>query len=79
MLIWNDVDAVPTDWPASVVTIGVFDGVHRGHRELIRTAVQRAAVLGVPSVVLTFWPNPAEILKAGDPPARLATLEQRQS
>lgn len=77
MLIWNDVDAVPTDWPASVVTIGVFDGVHRGHRELIRTAVQRAAVLGVPSVVLTFWPNPAEILKAGDPPARLATLEQR--
>lgn len=77
MLIWNDVDAVPTDWPASVVTIGVFDGVHRGHRELIRHAVSRAAVLGVPSVVLTFWPNPAEILRAGDPPARLATLEQR--
>jgi riboflavin kinase/FMN adenylyltransferase len=77
VLIWNDVDAVPTDWPASVVTIGVFDGVHRGHRELIRHAVSRAAVLGVPSVVLTFWPNPAEILRAGDPPARLATLEQR--
>ena len=77
MLIWNDVDAVPMDWPASVVTIGVFDGVHRGHRELIRHAVSRAAVLGVPSVVVTFWPNPAEILRAGDPPARLATLEQR--
>lgn len=77
MLIWNDVDAVPMDWPASVVTIGVFDGVHRGHRELIRHAVSRAAVLGVPSVVLTFWPNPAEVLRAGDPPARLATLEQR--
>jgi riboflavin kinase/FMN adenylyltransferase len=77
VLIWNDVDAVPTDWPASVVTIGVFDGVHRGHRELIRHAASRAAVLGVPSVVLTFWPNPAEILRAGDPPARLATLEQR--
>ena len=77
MLIWNDVDAVPMDWPASVVTIGVFDGVHRGHRELIRHAVSRAAVLGVPSVVVTFWPNPAEILRAGDPPARLATLELR--
>ena len=58
MLIWNDVDAVPMDWPASVVTIGVFDGVHRGHRELIRHAVSRAAVLGVPSVVVTFSPNP---------------------
>jgi riboflavin kinase/FMN adenylyltransferase len=77
VLIWNDVDAVPTDWPASVVTIGVFDGVHRGHRELIRHAVSRAAVLGVPSVVLTFWQNQSEILRAGDPPARLATLEQR--
>jgi len=75
--IWDDLSDVPDDWPASVVTIGVFDGVHRGHRELIRRAVNRAHVLDVPAVVLTFWPNPAEVVKRGDPPTRLATLQQR--
>ena len=77
MEIWDDLADVPVDWPASVVTIGVFDGVHRGHRELIRRTVSRARVLGAPSVVVTFWPNPAEVVKRGDPPARLATLQQR--
>lgn len=77
MQIWNDPAEVPADWPASVVTIGVFDGVHRGHRELIRHAVTRAKILGVPSVVLTFWPNPAEVVKRGEPPMRLCTLPQR--
>lgn len=77
MKIWDDLRDVPDDWPASVVTIGVFDGVHRGHRELIRRSVNRARVLDIPAVVLTFWPNPAEVVKRGDPPVRLATLEQR--
>jgi riboflavin kinase/FMN adenylyltransferase len=39
---------------ASVVTIGAFDGVHRGHQELIRQTVGRAQQRGVPSVVYTF-------------------------
>lgn len=77
MYTWEEISAIPSDWPASVVTIGVFDGVHRGHRELIRTAVHRAQVLGLPSVVLTFWPNPAEVIVRGEPPTRLCTLAQR--
>ncbi len=77
MIVWDNVNAVPADWPASVVTIGVFDGVHRGHRALIRNAVQQAAVRGIPCVVLTFWPNPAEVVRPGEPPARLSTLAQR--
>jgi riboflavin kinase/FMN adenylyltransferase len=43
---------------ASVVTIGAFDGVHRGHQELIRQTVKTARSLGVPAVVYTFDPPP---------------------
>ena len=42
----------------SVVTMGAFDGVHRGHQALIRRAVDRAARLGVPSVAYIFDPPP---------------------
>lgn len=75
--IWQDLSEVPADVTPSVATIGVFDGVHRGHRELIRECVTKAAVRGVPSTVVTFWPNPVEVLRPGDPPARLSTLRQR--
>lgn len=44
--------------PGSVITIGAFDGVHRGHQALIRRAVGRARELGVPAVVYTFDPPP---------------------
>lgn len=47
---------------ASVLTIGSFDGVHRGHQELIRTAVVTARKLGVASVVYTFDPPPKALL-----------------
>lgn len=42
----------------SVVAIGAFDGVHQGHQAVIRKAVERSKVLGVPSVVYTFDPPP---------------------
>ena len=47
---------------SSVVTIGVFDGVHRGHRAIIQTCVERSEEHGVPSVVLTFDRNPQKVL-----------------
>ncbi|MCR8547398.1 FAD synthetase [Salipiger sp. P9] len=46
------------DLPGSVVTIGAFDGVHRGHQALIRKTVARAQALGLPAVVWTFDPPP---------------------
>lgn len=44
--------------PSSVVSIGAFDGLHKGHQKLIRQAVKRARELDVPSVVYTFDPPP---------------------
>jgi FAD synthase len=51
-------DAGALELPASVVTIGAFDGVHRGHQALVQRAVDRAEELGVPSVAYTFDPPP---------------------
>jgi riboflavin kinase/FMN adenylyltransferase len=60
-----------------VVTIGVFDGVHRGHQALIRRTVEAAAERGVPSVVLTFDPHPSEVIRPGSHPAQLSTLRRK--
>ena len=62
--------------PASVVGIGVFDGVHRAHQKLIGNVVARARAGGHPSVVLTFDPHPQEVL-TGHPLPRLASLDER--
>lgn len=55
----------------SVVTIGVFDGVHRGHQATIGYAVRRARELGLRSVVVTFDPHPAHVVRPGSYPAVL--------
>ncbi|GAA0928381.1 bifunctional riboflavin kinase/FAD synthetase [Nonomuraea longicatena] len=62
---------------ACVVTIGVFDGVHRGHQRVVRRAVAVARERGLRSVVLTFEPNPAEVVRPGSHPQRLTTLRHR--
>jgi riboflavin kinase/FMN adenylyltransferase len=65
---WRGYDAAPGGWGRSVVTIGVFDGVHRGHSEIIGHAVKRARELGVQSVVVTFDPHPSEVVRPGSHP-----------
>jgi riboflavin kinase/FMN adenylyltransferase len=69
---WRGLDAVPADLGPTVVTIGMFDGVHRGHRVILARAVERARALGVPSVVLTFDPHPAEVVRPGSHPPVLS-------
>jgi riboflavin kinase/FMN adenylyltransferase len=56
---------VPVDLGATVVTIGVFDGVHRGHQEVVGRAAARARRLGVPLVAVTFDPNPIVVVRPG--------------
>ncbi|GAA1830022.1 bifunctional riboflavin kinase/FAD synthetase [Pseudonocardia ailaonensis] len=74
---WRGLEAVPSGWGRSVVTVGVFDGVHRGHRQLIERAVGLGRERGLRSVVVTFDPHPSELVRPGSHPAALTTLERR--
>jgi riboflavin kinase/FMN adenylyltransferase len=57
---------------ASVLTLGMFDGVHRGHQALLHRCRRRADALGVPAVALTYDPHPSRVLRP-DAPVRLLT------
>jgi len=61
----------------SVVSIGFFDGVHRGHQSIIRRAVRQAQDTGVRSVVVTFDRHPMEVVNPGSQPKLLMTLPRR--
>jgi riboflavin kinase / FMN adenylyltransferase len=74
---WLSLADVPGDWGASVVTIGEFDGVHRGHQLVVSSARQQAAELGLPVVVVTFDPHPYEVVRPGSHPALLCTARRR--
>jgi len=70
---WRGYQSAPAGWGRSVVTIGVFDGVHTGHQRTIGHAVGRARELGLPSLVLTFDPHPSEVVRPGSHPAVLTS------
>jgi len=61
----------PLERAPCALTIGNFDGVHRGHQATIGYAVTRAAALGLQAVVVTFDPHPAEVVRPGSHPAVL--------
>jgi riboflavin kinase/FMN adenylyltransferase len=66
------------DQRGSIVTIGVFDGVHRGHRSLVRLARARGDAEGVPVVAITFDPHPMAVVGPRVAPPSLAPLELRE-
>jgi riboflavin kinase/FMN adenylyltransferase len=78
MHVWHSLDEVRRDLGRSVVTVGNFDGVHRGHRVVIDRARSRAEAEGhLPVVVVTFDPHPMRVLLPERAPRRLSTVEQR--
>ncbi len=62
---------------STVLTIGNFDGVHRGHRALLARLTGLAQQAGLPAAVMTFEPNPREFFAPQSAPARLASLREK--
>ena len=74
---WQGLGDVPGDWGPSAVTIGVFDGVHRGHQRIVARAKEVATAHQLPLVVVTFDPHPDEVVRPGSHPPLLCTLRRR--
>lgn len=68
---------LPESIQGSVVAIGNFDGVHKGHQAVLKSAGRKAKAMGVPLVALTFDPHPREVLVPQKAPMRLTPLPEK--
>src|SRR4051794_11292166 len=74
---WRGLEDIPQDWGRSVVTIGSYDGGHRGHQLITRHVGDRPRERGFPSVVAPSAPPPSEVGRRGTPPPLLAPHHRR--
>jgi riboflavin kinase/FMN adenylyltransferase len=73
MNVYRSLAEIPPAADGRSVALGTFDGVHRGHRSVIATAVERAREHGLRATVVTFDPHPLRVLRPDDPPQLLTT------
>jgi riboflavin kinase / FMN adenylyltransferase len=76
-MIYRSLAAVPDDFGPCAISIGNFDGVHLGHREILRRVVEIARAEGWKAAALTFDPHPTKLLAPERAPRLLTTLDQR--
>ncbi|WP_309225338.1 bifunctional riboflavin kinase/FAD synthetase [Quadrisphaera sp. INWT6] len=74
---WYGTDEVPAGYGPSVVALGNFDGVHRGHQSVLRAVVARARAIGGRAVAVTFDPHPLAVLRPEQAPALLTTTRRK--
>ena len=74
---YDGLAAVPEDLGPTVATVGMFDGVHRGHRVLLDRVAAEAAARGVPAAAVTFDRHPLTVLRPGSEPPLLTTLDRK--
>ncbi|HEY6931848.1 MAG TPA: bifunctional riboflavin kinase/FAD synthetase [Marmoricola sp.] len=77
MRIWRTLDDVPEDLGRTVVVIGNFDGVHRGHRHVVSRAREIADRDGLGVVAVTFDPHPMAVLRPEHAPSMLSHVDDR--
>jgi len=75
--LFRSIEGGPLFPHGSVVCIGAFDGLHLGHRALVRHAVARARAMGVAAVAVAFEPLPREYFAQGEPPPRLTLARDK--
>lgn len=68
---------LPPDVGGTIVTVGTFDGVHRGHQDVLRRLVARAHEVSLKSVLVTFDPHPVEVVRPASAPPLLTTLDEK--
>lgn len=73
---WAD-SGLPPDSPGTVVTVGTFDGVHLGHRDVLARIAERARQMSLDSVLVTFNPHPLEIVNPSAAPLLLTTEQEK--
>jgi riboflavin kinase/FMN adenylyltransferase len=78
MQIYTSLEQIPNNFRPSVVTLGNFDGVHLGHRELFRRVLYSSQELGCVSVIFTFNPHPLKILAPDRAPKLINTIAEKR-
>src|SRR5256714_2913591 len=74
----TDESGLPPHVSGTVITVGTFDGVHLGHRDVVERLVKRARSLKIPSVLVTFEPHPLEVVNPSAAPLLLTTHYEKQ-
>ncbi|WP_426998817.1 bifunctional riboflavin kinase/FAD synthetase [Pseudarthrobacter sp. N5] len=75
--IWNDPSEVPADFGPSVVTFGNFDGVHRGHQQVLSQLIRTARQNRAKAVAVTFDPHPAQVHRPESAPELIMGLQDK--